>query len=666
MAIIPVKSLYLKKIKESGLTEADGKKLKYAPLDIPPSEIKPVGKGFVLPYFDLAGKPTKFFRYRYLEDIASGFGKHTVHKLLRYVQPRNTLNEPYYPPFIRWASVAKDTGTSICITEGELKAACATKNGVATIGLGGVWTFQSNAYHESLPPSFEFIEWKGRTVSIAFDSDAATNPQVVHAQNTLAKRLGRLGAVVLIATVPALTKDAKTGVDDFIVSRGIEEFKELLTKAEPYLEAKELRALNEEVVYVRNPGIIVELASLQKMAPRAFVDHAYSTRIYRREVETGNGVKIEEKSAPKEWLKWPARAEVQRITYAPAQPRITYDNELNVWVGWGVEPEEGDVTNWHRLMDSIFQGEPEARAWFEKWCAYPLQHPGEKMYTCVLLWGTKQGTGKSIIGYTLKQIYGDNWVEIKDADLHGSFNDWAESKQFVMGDEISGGDKRGTSDRLKSFITQQQLRINQKYVPVYTVPDRINYLFTSNHPDAHYLEDDDRRNFIHEVKAGNLSEHWFSTIYDPWYKSKEGAGALFHYLLNLDLDGFTGKSPALMTTAKKDMIAVGRSDLADWVSRLKESPDDILRVGDETLKYSLWRAEELMSLYDPEGRGKVTINGLARELRRQGFERLYKGQPVHVEGGSRTARLWAIRNRDKLTAITHGQKLGEMYDKERR
>lgn len=666
MATTPsVKSLYLHKIKNSGLTEADGKKLKFITMEVPPKEILPVGKGFLLPYFSLKGKQTKFYRYRYLENVSTGFAKHTEHKILRYTQPRDTLNEAYFPPFVDWASVAKDHSVNLVITEGELKAACATKNGVATIGLGGVWTFQSNSYYERLPASFEEIVWKGRTVAIAFDSDAATNPQVAHAQNVLAKRLGRLGAIVLIVAVPTILPGAKTGVDDFIVARGVEEFKELVDGSELFLENEELRRLNEEVIYVRDPGIIVELATLQKMAPRAFVDHAYSTRIFLRRVETEKSVKIQECSAPKEWLRWPARAEVKRVTYAPAQPRITSEGELNVWPGWGVEPQQGNVDCWKRLMESIFKGDPEAQQWFERWCAYPLQHPGEKLFTSVLMWGTKQGTGKSIIGYSLKQIYGKNFAEIKDADLHGSFNDWAESKQFVMGDEISSGDKRGTSDRLKSFITQQQLRINQKYVPVYTVPDRINYFFTSNHPDAHYLEDDDRRNFIYEVKAGSLSQHWFQTVYDPWYKSKEGAGALFYYLLDLGLGDFSGKSHALMTHAKKDMIATGRSDLADWVSQLKESPDTVLRVGDQVLPYALWKAEELMLLYDPDRRGKVTVNGLARELRRQGFERLYKGQPIPVESGSKTARLWAIRNASKYVSILHGIKLGQMYDKER-
>src|SRR5690606_17830809 len=153
--------------------------------------------------------------------------------------------------------------------------------------------------------------------------------------------------------------------------------------------------------------------------------------------------------------------------------------------------------------------------------------PGVKMFSSAVVYGIKHGTGKSLIGYTLGRIYGKNFTEIKQKDLHSQFNEWAEARQFVMGDDITGSDKRHDADILKTLITQQELRINPKYVSSYVVPDCINYFFTSNQPDAFFLEDDDRRFFVHEVKVGPLPEEFYMD-YELWLHTG-GAAAVFHY-----------------------------------------------------------------------------------------------------------------------------------------
>ena len=95
--------------------------------------------GILIPYFDLKGKRTDFYRVRYLEyGIEHGFGALVAENLkkLRYGQSAKTLNELYLPPFIEWQKVAQDPKHLLVITEGEFKSACATKHGIPTIGLG--------------------------------------------------------------------------------------------------------------------------------------------------------------------------------------------------------------------------------------------------------------------------------------------------------------------------------------------------------------------------------------------------------------------------------------------------------------------------------------------------------------------------------------------------
>jgi hypothetical protein len=661
-----VRRMMLDKLDGSGLDEKDAKVLSLEPFT--GSEAKKLGNlpayfaGFRIPYFDLEGRRTKFWRYRYLESTKVGFDALTTKKPLRYAQSGKSVNEIYLPPVAgtNWKMIAASSDIPVVITEGELKAACATRNGTPTIGLGGVWCFKSTSARFPLLPQFKEFAWKGRTVYICYDSDAVTNPQVMSAENALARELTMLGAEPMIVRIPQGPPNVKIGVDDYIVEEGINAFRELLDTGTEWRAASELFALNEEVVYVRDPGVILRMENLQHISPRAFTDHAYSTRIYHEAQESEKGTKLVERNAAKEWLKWPQRAEVARVTYKPGDGRITQKNELNVWPGWGIDAEPGDIAPWRDLLDYLFFGDKKARDWFEQWCAYPLQYPGTKMYSCVLIWGLRHGTGKSLIGYTLGKIYGANFTEIGDKNLHESHNEWAENRQFVMGDEITGGDKRGQADRMKSIITQQLLRLNPKYVPSYTVPDCINYYFTSNHPDSFFLEDDDRRNFIHEVK-GPPRDREFYARYDAWLNG-DGPSHLFHHLLSLSLKGFEPKAPAMVTEAKLEMIDSGRSDLGGWVALLRDSPDSVLRMDSIAIKHDLWRAEDLLALYDPLQTKRVTSNGMARELKRAGFKRPAGTTGIRTSRGQ--VRLWAVRNEEKYMRM-NAVDIGKAYDTER-
>src|SRR5690606_16561752 len=137
---------------------------------------------------------------------------------------------------------------------------------------------------------------------------------------------------------------------------------------------------------------------------------------------------------------------------------------------------------------------------------------------------------------------------------------------------------------------------------------------------------------------------------------------LFDYLLNYDLTGFNPNAPALVTDAKRAMIDNGRSDLGAWVHMLKEDPDTVLRMDNQVIKFDLYRSEDLLAIYDPLGRGRVTANGMARELARAGFIRPLGTHGVRTSQGQ--VRLWAVRNVEKYIGAS-GAFLGEQYDKER-
>jgi hypothetical protein len=635
------------KWRSSGLSDEHAKRLKLAALSA--EETAALGSSFQkvealrIPYFDLEGRLTKFFRARYLGKLPGFAGQ--AAKPQRYAQPPKTLNEVYYPPLldVPWSQVAKDPRVGVYVTEGELKAAAGCALGLATLGLGGVDVWRATKRGVVLLPSLAEFDWTGRKVTVVFDSDAATNPAVVGAQLRLAKELTALGAVPAIVTLPATEEGAKQGLDDYLLACGLDAFKALAEEAPLYAEAAALWEMNQEVVYVRDPGMVFVQGTKQRIAPTGFIQHAYANRHYTEvTVDKKGGVTSKKKKLAPRWLEWESRYELAGVTYAPGQPS-EYEGKWNTWSGWGCEPVEGDVAPWRWLLDFVFKDKLEERAWFEKWCAYHLQFPMVKPYTSVVVWGAAHGTGKTLIGYSLMRIYGQNAVEVKNKDLHSGFNEWAEGRQFVYGDEITGGDRRVDADYLKGLITQEQVRINAKYVPSYSLPDLIAYFFSTNHPDAIFMEDSDRRYFVHEVVGGPAPREAYEA-YDKWLRSKEGPSALFHHLLTLDVTGFNPKAPAPETEAKRAMSYDSKSDLGAWVADLLTAPEALLKpLGpDVAKKCDIFTTAQLLRCYDPESAKRVTANGLGRELKRAGLRQLGVGGVVGTKSGSQ--RLYAIRN----------------------
>ncbi len=657
--------------KESGLTAADSRKLGMSTLTAAATQALgfDARPSIKIPYYDPAD-PTKplsgwpgwppFYRVRYLGTPLPGLGDQTKSKEQRYSQPPDTGMCAYFPTIIDWLPIMADASKDIIITEGEFKAAKACKEGFPTIGLGGVYSFQSSKLGIEFVNELDAINWVRRTVYILYDSDMYSNPQVCKAINALSEELLERGAMPMLVSLPDVLDDGKTGLDDFLLSASPRELKDLLKEDAQHLtQSQKLWSLNDNYAYVNSPGLVLETRTQTKHPTTVFKEHGrHSTKQYAERIVKADGsISIKKTPLAGAWLKWPMRAEVSCMTYMPGEGQyIGVENgrlrEYNIWPGWGCQPKKGSVKPWRELLDHLFTGADKAdREWFERWCAYPIQHPGTKLFTAAVMHGTRHGTGKSLIGYTLGRIYGKNFTEIGQEDIHASFNEWAEGKQFVMGDDVTGTNGRLDADKIKKMITQKEIRVNVKYVPSYVVPDCINYFFTSNHSDPFYLEDHDRRYFIHEIKVPPLSNEFYKK-YMKWL-TDGGAEALFYYLKNLDLKDFNPSAAALQTAAKRRMIVGGKSDVAAWVLDVKEDPDHTLVLDKIARTQDLFTSAELLAMYK-HAKGddtRVKAGGITTAMTTAGFAQVCNGNPVK-DGDGTQGRYFAVRNSNKWLRAT--------------
>lgn len=655
--------LYHAKLASSGIDAATAKKLGYRHLSA--TETKALGvkhpiQSMLIPYYGLDGKARKFYRVRYLESTKKGFAKQTKEKDQRYDQP-SMAPEVYFPKLLDWGKYLADTSRPLFITEGEYKAACATARGYPCIALGGVWNFCSRKNGVQLLPIFDQLKLAGRVVYIIYDSDSVTNPQVIMAENELCRQLTSKKALPMVVRLPNVGDNKKTGLDDYLLSDEAEGFDALLEEAQPWAQASALLQLNEEVIYVENPSLVIQRSTGVKMGVPTFKNEVFAHRNY---LDT-SGEKPRKMYTAAEWVKWEGRAAVNSMEYKPGAGELIISRgrtAINMWKGLPYAPVKGDVTPWLKLMEYVFAGKPQDRKYFEQWIAYPLQHLGTKLYTACALWSVETGTGKTLIGHTVQRLYGDNGVMVVKDDLVSGDNSFCENKQFVLGEEITGSDNRGLADKLKSLITNEEVRINIKYVPRFSTQSCVNYYFTSNNPDAFFLDEKDRRIFVHEITGEPLPEEWYTEVYDPWYKSNEGAAALLHYFMNLDLTGFNPKGRAPMTDAKAAMIENSRSVLANWVHNFRENPDKVLCVNGVRLKYKLWTAEELLALFDPDGKTRIGVRAMGVELARAKAGRVAGGMPCRSKYGQ--IRLWCTLGASEYVNVSP-KEAGAEYDKER-
>lgn len=224
----------------------------------------------------------------------------------------------------------------------------------------------------------------------------------------------------------------------------------------------------------------------------------------------------------------------------------------------GNEPNSDDVFNW-----------------ILKWLAYPLQHPGAKMHSAIVVHGP-QGSGKSRFFEAYSKIFGPYGRVLGQEALEDKFNaDWAEKKLFILADEVlARAEMFHIKNRLKGFITGDSIRVNPKNVAAHNEKNQMNIVFLSNERMPLVLENDDRRHCVIWVPP-KPDDAFFELLNAEI--ADGGVVALHAALLALDLGDFKPWTRPPMTGAKSDLIQQSLSSedrfLADWMALDVEGTD---------------------------------------------------------------------------------------------
>jgi len=154
---------------------------------------------------------------------------HTIGRVRKYEAPQGLPPMFDVHPFN--ASLVADPAEPVLVTEGIKKADALTFAGACVIALSGVFNWRS--------PYGTLGDWanvwlRGRPDTVVFDSDAATNLNVLRAMRRLGRWLKAKGAKVSYCIPPSpLGAGMKIGADDFLARGGT--LQQLLASSRPSL-----------------------------------------------------------------------------------------------------------------------------------------------------------------------------------------------------------------------------------------------------------------------------------------------------------------------------------------------------------------------------------------------------------------------------------------------
>ncbi|TCS37470.1 hypothetical protein EDC30_104274 [Paucimonas lemoignei] len=261
--------------------------------------------------------------------------------------------------------------------------------------------------------------------------------------------------------------------------------------------------------------------------------------------------------AVKFWLNSPKRRMVNKdcVVFDPTL-QADPDETVNLFDGFKMKPKRGKCDKIVELLLHLCGNDAEVLAWVLRWIAYPLQNPGAKMRTSIIMHGD-EGSGKNLFWENVvAKIYGEYGGVIGNAQIESQFNEWASKKLFFVADEVvTRNELRQLKGKLKHMVTGEVIMINPKGMTERAEANHMNFVFLSNELQPLALDKTDRRYLVLWTPP-KRDESFYREVSEQIRNG--GIEAFYHYLLHeVPMDDFTEHTKPLVTEAKVKLIALG-------------------------------------------------------------------------------------------------------------
>lgn len=280
-----------------------------------------------------------------------------------------------------------------------------------------------------------------------------------------------------------------------------------------------------------------------------------------------------------------------------------------------------------------FLADPRERHLLLSWLAHNVQKPGVKIRWAPYIHGVP-GDGKSYFSELLKAAMGpQNVRSLNGSTLNSDFTDWACGYAIVGIEEMKqhGQNRFEVMNKLKPFITNDDVEVHPKGKASYCQPNVTNYLITSNYLDGAPVDEVDRRYMFvssqvtHEQAERITKDGYFERLYGVL---PQHGGAIRKWLLEVELHpDFSANGRAPDTAVKATVVELSKS-------ALEIAAEDLIERGAEGISSHVVSSAHLTRALEARGLDKPStssVNTLLTRLHYVYRERLsWKGETVRA------------------------------------
>lgn len=278
------------------------------------------------------------------------------------------------------------------------------------------------------------------------------------------------------------------------------------------------------------------------------------------------------------WLTHPHRQQLDKdkLVFDPGN-KLDVATHINMYTGIKMQPKQCTelASPVFMLVRHLCNGDADTYKFLLDWLAYPLQFPGSKMASAILMHSETHGSGKSLFFEEfVKAIYGEYGATLGQHQLESQYTDWRSRLLFALFEEIFSRDQKYShTGTIKHMITGKTHRVEKKFVSGWEEANYMNGVFLSNEIQPFPLEPSDRR-FLVIWPESKLPDDLKKEVTDSIESG--GVEAFYYELMNRDLTGMTTHSEPPITRAKEFLIDFGRATwdvfYREWEAGLLEIP----------------------------------------------------------------------------------------------
>ena len=363
------------------------------------------------------------------------------------------------------------------------------------------------------------------------------------------------------------------------------------------------------------------------------------------------------------WKRHPDSKVCVDFTYKPNDPnrfvKVSKKLMINVFEKHDLVPDKKvDTDIFWALLKHVIPHEKE-RNHFLDWYAYPLQYPGHKIRSAIILQSDEFQLGKGSLFDLHRDMLGhNNTRKIELAEALDKGKGYLINAQTVLIDEAkssgSWSEKAQLINTLKTIITEGTIGVRQLYKEYSEQDTCTNYWINTNYKDAFPLPYNEVRYWVYFSPA-KRNQQMLDEFHLQRLQGNLAAGVMAE-LMDRDLSKFNPLAPAPHTVYRDEMCQLADRPINDYV---KEAYDQGVHPFDRDMVTTV----ELFDYLKREKRMKVTRErevATALKLLHGSF----KKAGVTVAGVGDNVTVWVIRNHDQyqhLTAKEIGRKYAPFY-----